>query len=256
MHLYQEGDLLLYNNQPLKLFGLDYTELVYVEAGQFTIGDNTSNYDREKPETEINFDKGYFTGKYLVTQQLYKVVMGTNPSNFKGNYRPVENVSHDDICEGENSFLAKLNTKLKIEYPDLQGTFGLPSEAQWEYAARGGKYWDKPKLTYAGSENINDVGWYKENSSDQPMPVGLKQPNALDLYDMSGNVWEWCADWYAEDYRKLPNDGNPFTVQGTYRVLRGGSYFNHADDCWVALRNNNHSVRRNNDIGFRLVFPR
>jgi sulfatase modifying factor 1 len=255
MHPYQEGDLLLYNDQPFKLFGLDYTELVYVEAGTFKIGDNTSKYDREKPETEITFDKGYFMGKYPVTQQLYKVIMGENPSEFKGNYRPVESVSHDDICKGNNSFLAKLNQKIQTEYSDLQGAFGLPSEAQWEYAARGGQYWDKPKLTYAGSENLNDVGWYDENSNNQTMLVGLKQPNALGLYDMSGNVYEWCADWYVESYQQLPKDGSPYTEQGTYRVLRGGSFFLHADGCRVAYRINDPPVFRFNDIGFRLVFP-
>jgi formylglycine-generating enzyme len=255
MHPYQEGDLLLYNNQPLKLFGLDYTELVYVEAGTFTIGDNASEYDREKPETIITFPKGYFIGKYAVTQQLYEVVTGTNPSRFKGNYRPVETVSHDDICKGSNCFLAKLNEKIQTEYPNLQGGFSLPSEAQWEYAARGGQYWDKPKLTYAGSENLNDVGWYEDNSNNQTLPVGLKQSNALGLYDMSGNVWEWCADWYAGDYRQISKDGSPFAKKGSDRVLRGGSFFIHADYCRAALRNHFRPDGRGNPFGFRLVFP-
>jgi formylglycine-generating enzyme len=258
MQPYQEGDLLLYNNQPFKLFGLDYTELVYVEAGKYIIGDNTSGNDNEKPETEITLKKGYFIGKYVVTQQLYEEVMGMNPSRFtrfKGNYRPVGSLSHDDICEGENSFLAKLNGKLKAGYPDLKATFGLPSEAKWEYAARGGKYWNQPKLTYAGSENLNDVGWYRENSNEQTLPVGLKQPNALGLYDMSGNVYEWCADWYTENYQKIPEDGTPSTKQGPNRVLRGGSFFDHADYSRVARRISGHPTDRDFSFGFRLVFP-
>jgi sulfatase modifying factor 1 len=253
MHPYQEGDLLLYNDQPFKLFGLDYTELVYVEAGTFNIGDNTSG-EKDEKETSITFDKGYFIGKYPVTQQLYEVVTGTNPSNFKGNYRPVERVSHDDICEGENSFLAKLNEKIQDQYPDLRGRFSLPSEAQWEYAARGGQYWDKPKLTYAGSENLNDVGWYRGNSTDQTWPVGLKMPNALGLYDMSGNVWEWCADWYLEDCQILPKDGSPSTIEKLNRVLRGGSYFNVTQYCRVVSRSDDLPNLNDFNFSFRILF--
>lgn len=225
---------------------------MYIEAGTFSIGDNASGKDNEK-EISITFDKGYFIGKYAVTQQLYEAVTNTNPSRFKGNYRPVESVSYDDIGESENSFLAKLNEKIQTQYPDLKGRFDLPSEAQWEYAARGGKYWDKSKLTYAGSANLNDVGWYKENSNEQTMPVGLKQPNALGLYDMSGNVHEWCADWYVESYRQLPNNGSPYTAQGAIRVLRGGSHFNLADFCRVAFRGF-HPNSRGTGFGFRLIF--
>lgn len=252
---YQEGDLLLYNDQPLKLLGLDYTELLYVEAGTFKIGDNTSGNDNEKPETEITFDKGYFIGKYPVTQQLYETVMGENPSDFKGNYHPVENVSHKDICKGANSFLAKLTETIQAKYPDLKGRFGLPSEAQWEYAARGGKYWDKPKLSYAGSENLNDVGWYEDNSHRQTLPVGPKQPNALGVYDMSGNVWEWCADWYVEDYEHIPMDGSPFTKESNNQVLRGGSSSNIAVFCRINYRYSYPPNYRNTGFGFRVVFP-
>lgn len=250
-----EGDLLEYDGKPLKLFGLDYTELVYVEAGSFMMGDNSSRYDSEKPEVAITFREGYYIGKYLVTQELYKAVMGEEPSRFKGKHRPVENVSHNDICSGSESFLAKLNARIKIEYPDLRGAFALPSEAQWEYAARGGKEWDKPKLIYAGSQNINDVAWYNENSNGQTMPVGLKQPNALGIYDMSGNVYEWCADRYSENLSDKPKDGSAYAKQGSFRVLRGGSCFNIADLCCVAYRDYGSPDRRNDNFGFRLVFP-
>lgn len=247
MQNYQEGDLLLYNDQPLKLFGLDYTELVYVEKGSYMMGDF---------EKEIEFKTGYFMGKYPVTQQLYEAVIGENPSRFQGSYRPVERVSYNDICEGNNSFLAQLVEKIQTQYTDLSGEFGLPSEAQWEYAARGGKYWDKPKLTYAGSENLNDVGWYNENSNNQTVLVGLKQPNALNLYDMSGNIYEWCADRYVEDYQQIPKDGTLVTKNGTNRVLRGGSSFSYAEYCSVFYRSNRPTPSRTSDIGFRLVFSK
>ena len=250
----QEGDLLTYKDKPIKLFGLDYTELVYVEAGSFMMGNNNSKYDNEKSEVVITFNKGYYIGQYLVTQELYKEVMGTAPSRFKGKHRPVEKVSHDDICSGSGSFLSKLNFKIKEKYPDLKGQFALPSEAQWEYAARGGKEWDKPKLEYSGSQNINDVAWYRQNSNEQTMPVGLKQPNALGIYDVSGNVWEWCADWNGS-LRYKAKDGSAFTEEGTERVLRGGAYVNYADDCRVADRSYFNPDYRVNSIGFRLVFP-
>ncbi len=241
----QEGDLLTYKGEPLKLFGLDYTELVYVEAGSFMIEDS---------KIKITFNKGYYIGKYLVTQELYKEVMGTDTSGFKGKHRPVETVSHDDICQGSESFLSRLSAKIKLEYPYLKGDFALPREAQWEYAARGGKEWDKPKLEYAGSQNINDVAWYRENSNEQTMPVGLKQPNALGIFDMSGNVWEWCADWYGE-YSEKAKDGSVFTKEGTNRVLRGGGYFFNADYCRVANRINSYPADRDDNFGIRLVFP-
>lgn len=241
----QEGDLLAYKDKPLKLFGLDYTELVYVEAGNFMMGDN---------EKEIRFNQGYYIGKYLVTQELYKAVMGEEPSRFKGKHRPVESVSHDDICKGSNSFLAKLNARIKEEYPELMGSFVLPSEAQWEYAARGGKEWDKPKLEYAGSQNINDVAWYAENSNDQTMPVGLKQPNALGIYDMIGNVWEWCADWYG-DFGENPKDDSVYIKAGAFRVARGGSFISDVDFCRVAFRHKRNVSSNDYNFGFRLVFP-
>lgn len=248
----QEGDLLVYEGEPLKLFGLDYTELVYVEAGSFMMGDNNSGNDREKPEVAITFNKGYYIGKYLVTQELYEEVMGGEPSNFKTKHRPVEQVSHDDICSGPKSFLSKLNERIKMEYLDLRGKFALPSEAQWEYSARGGKEWDKPKLEFAGSQNINDVAWYNENSSTQTMPVGLKQPNALGIYDMSGNTYEWCADRYG-DYSEKHRDGSAFTGRGNYRVVRGGNYFHDADYSRVVFRSYYSPNIRFNYIGFRLA---
>ncbi len=248
-----EGDLLTYNDKPLKLFDLDYTEMVYVEKGSFMMGDNNAERKNEKPEIKITFKSGFYIGKYIVTQELYEFMMGTNPSSFKGKHLPL-GTSHNAICKGEKSFLTQLNAKIKVDYPALKGAFALPSEAQWEYAARGGKAWDKPKLAYAGSDNINDVAWYLKNSEDGIMPVGLKEPNALGLYDMSGNVWEWCADWYKKDLSNIPKDGSEVIQEGTDRVLRGGRLNSRSERCRVANREYHDPEYYSDDYCFRLVF--
>ncbi len=246
---YKEGDLLKdpTTNQPLKLFGLEKTEMVFVEKGSFIMGEGENT-------TEINFKEGYFIGKYPVTQELYEKVMEGNPSRFKGKYRPVETVSWEDICEGKSSFLNQLNDKIQKNVPSLKGSFKLPSEAQWEYAARSGKRWNSLKLIYAGSQNIKDVAWYGENSNDETKPVGLKQSSPLGIHDMSGNVWECCEDLRIEDrnLKLIPKDGTANFKFGTSRVLRGGSYFGNTAFCSVVYRYSLGSV--NSSIGFRLVF--
>ncbi len=190
---YKEGELLEFNEKgETKLFGLNYTEMVYVEKCTFNIGDNSSGKEREK-EVTITFESGYFIGKYLVTQEFYEYITGKNSSRFRGKYRPVENVSWNDVCVGDNCFLKQLNNKLEEKHTSLKGIFSLPSEAQWEYPARGGKAWNKPKLQFAGSNNIHDVAWFSENSNDQTMPVGLKQPNVYGyLYKrLPEDTYEW-----------------------------------------------------------------
>ncbi|MDR6565016.1 MULTISPECIES: formylglycine-generating enzyme family protein [unclassified Arcicella] len=254
---YEEGELLEFNEKgETKLFGLDYTEMVYVEKGTFNIGDNSSGESDEK-EASISFDKGYFIGKYPVTQQLYERITGINPSHFKGKNRPVEYVSWDDICVDSKdnvSFLRQLNNQFSDSEGSTEGKFALPSEAQWEYAARGGKAWDNPKFVYAGSNNIHDVAWFEGNANRQTMPVGLKQPNALGIYDMSGNVFEWCQGWYVSDYTLIPPNGEAFEKSGTLRVLRGGGWYFQAQICRVAYRSDNDPEHRNYYYGFRLVF--
>lgn len=252
---YKEGELLEFNeNGDTKLFGLAYTQMVYVEKGTFNIGDNNSGFENEL-EATITFDKGYFIGKYPVTQEFYQHITGKNQSHFRGKYRPVEMVSWNDICTGEDCFLKQLDAQLKGKAPLLQhiGYFTLPSEAQWEYAARGGKAWNKPKLQFAGSNNIHDVGWFNENSNAQTMPVGLKEPNVLGLFDMSGNILEWCMDTYIEDYQKIPTNGKAYQQSGTYQVLRGGRWSYQVQRCRVAFRNYLPDFRRDS-YGFRLVF--
>lgn len=252
---YSQGETLKdTNGQDFKLFGLDYTELVHVAARgkTFTMGDNNSGYEDEA-ETQITFDHDYFIGRFAVTQELYQKVTGQNPALYKGHSRPVEMLSWDDITD---DFLPKLNKHLQETYPNLQGRFSLPSEAQWEYAAAGGQAWNSPKLEYAGSNNLHDVGWFRDNTDQRTtFPVGLKEPNALGVYDMSGNVWEWCQDDYEFNLSELPKNGLPTPNQkGSSKVLRGGCYFDYRISCRVRYRDYGTPDYRINGHGFRLVF--
>ena len=172
-------------------------------------------------------EKNYYIGKYEVTQAQWKAVMGNNPARFKGADRPVEQVSWNDAME----FCEKLNY---LELAPAGYKFSLPTEAQWEYGARGG---NKSKgYEYSGSNDLKEVAWYVGNSGSQTYDVGGKKPNELGLYDMSGNVWEWCLD----------ADGSP-------RVLRGGSWLNRAYDCRVASRRHRDPDSRSFSYGFRLA---
>jgi formylglycine-generating enzyme required for sulfatase activity len=178
-------------------------------------------------------------GKYEVTQAQWVAVMGSNPSYFQGDNLPVEQVRWEDI----QTFISALNTATGKNYR-------LPTEAEWEYAARGGK--QTHGYTYSGSNTIGDVAWYGENSGYANHTVGTKQPNELGIYDMSGNVWEWCSDWwgnYSSDAQTNPTG----PAQGSTRVIRGGGWSNDATYCAVSYRGNYTPGNRYSDIGFRLV---
>ena len=173
--------------------------------------------------------------------------MGSNPSHFKGcDDCPVESVSWHDA----QSFIERLSTKTGMK-------FRLPTEAEWEYAARGG---NKSKVfQYSGSDNLDEVGWFAENSGDRTHAVGEKKPNELGIYDMSGNVWEWCLDWYDEEYYQdckkkgvVENPTGPET--GSRRVLRGGGWSSDAQNCRPADRFGVDPGLRGSGLGFRLVF--
>lgn len=186
-------------------------DMVRVGAGTFTMGATHEMEDPnsdEKPTHQVTLTNDYYIGKYEVTQALWKAVIGNNPSHFKNDNLPVENVSWNDCQE----FLSKLNS--------ITGkTFSLPTEAEWEYAARGGK--KGRGYQYSGSNKLSDVAWYYKNSKKKTHPVGLKQANELGIYDMSGNVWEWCQDWY--DKYSSSSQINPIgTTSGSCRVFRGG----------------------------------
>ena len=201
-------------------------EMVYVEGGTFRMGATEEQgkdaYDSEKPVHRVTL-ASYLIGKHEVTQALWKEVMGSNPSyNEQGGDYPVERVIWDDCQE----FVKKLNARTGMK-------FRLPTEAEWEYAARGG---DRSKgYKYAGSGNLDEVGWYDGNSGNHTHPVGEKKPNELGLYDMSGNVLEWCEDRFGAYSNEAQT--NPTGPQSGYiRVLRGGGKWNDARSCRVSFR--------------------
>ena len=218
-------------------------DMVRVEAGTFTMGATSemSNPDSdEKPTHQVTLTNDNYIGKYEVTQALWKVVMGNNPSNFKGDNLPVEIVSWNDCQE----FISKLNK--------MTGkTFRLPTEAEWEYAARGGK--KSRGYQYSGSSNLSDVAWYyTSNSGSKTHAVGSKQANELGIYDMTGNVLEWCQDWkgtYSSSSQVNPTGA----TSGSNRVSRGGSWFNFDWYCRSSCRNGSTPDYRYVDLGLRLV---
>ncbi len=222
-------------------------ELVYVQGGMFMMGSEDSEaLDREKPAHQVKLSD-FYIGKYPVTQKQWQAVTGENPSEFQGKQRPVEKVSWHDTQE----FLEKLNQL-------AEKNFRLPTEAEWEYAARGGIY--SQGYTYAGSDRLKQVGWYDDNSDDQTHEVGQLLANELGIHDMSGNVWEWCQDWFDSNYyEKCHQHGVAENPQGpdssSNRVLRGGSYFDNPVGCRSVSRFARDPVDRDDNFGFRLVLP-
>ena len=220
--------------------------MVYVEGGTFTMGataEQGSDADsNEKPAHQVSLSS-FSIGRYEVTQEEWQAVMGSNPSSFKGPKRPVKNVSWDD-CQ---AFIKKLN--------EMTGkNFRLPTEAEWEFASRGGI--KSQGYKYSGSNNLNSVAWYEDNSGNTTHDVGQKSPNELGIYDMSGNVWELCQDWYDDVgnyYRSSPQTNPMGPSSGSLRVLRGGSWNNRAGGCRVSLRGFCYPYDRDNDLGLRLA---
>lgn len=218
--------------------------MVYVEGSTFIMGANFAQRgdaeSDELPAHSVTLDS-FSIGRYEVTQEEWEVVMGSNPSKFKDAKRPVEKVSWDD-CQ---KFISKLNVMTGKK-------FRLPTEAEWEFAARGGN--NSCNSKYAGSNDIDYVGWYKDNSGSATLPVGLKAPNELGLFDMTGNVWEWCADWYGKIYYSeapLINPKGP--SDGTFRVRRGGSWHGEAKVCRVLRRSCRLPSYKCHGIGLRLA---
>ncbi|MBD3342712.1 MAG: SUMF1/EgtB/PvdO family nonheme iron enzyme [Candidatus Lokiarchaeota archaeon] len=231
------------------------TNFVKVKGGTFKMGDEHGDLNEVcRPVHEVII-ADFFISRILVTQKQWFDLMGSNPSRFKnGDDYPVERVSWDDVQE----FIEKLNEKTGLK-------FRLPTEAEWEYASRGGHKAQVEdgihvgKFKYAGSNELDEVGWFNENSGGKTHPVRRKKPNELGLYDMSGNVWEWCQDWYDDNfYKECHKKGvveNPVcTKEGSSRVMRGGSWFSFAEFCRSANRSRPYPVGRSNVIGFRLVF--
>ena len=237
-------------------------ELVLIPAGEFLMGSPDAEehaLDSEKPRHQVRISKPFYLGRYEVTQEQWEAVMGSNPSHFKGAKNPVEQVSWDD-CQ---AFLSKLNAN----FAGGDGRFVLPTEAQWEYACRAGS-----TTRYGFGDDKSGLGeyaWYAGNTGDKmhsahgkvgPMDsqthaVGQKKPNPWGLYDMHGNVWEWCADRYDKSYyANSPADDPTGPVAGSGRVHRGGSWLDWAVSCRSAVRYGGTPGFRFDDMGFRACF--
>ncbi len=231
--------------------GQDFTEtawgvnmkMIWVEGGEFMMGCTSEQGggcgDDEKNVRRVTVD-GFYIGMLEVTQAQWELVMGTNPSYSKGTDLPVEWVSWAEAME----FCNRLSQK-------TGKTYTLPTEAQWEYAARGGNRADGTK--YAGSNMVDAVAWYKDNSGGKTHPCGTKRANALGIYDMSGNVCEWCKDWYSSSYTSYDTNNPNGPSSGSYRVYRGGSWYGSAWYCSVACRAYNWPSTRHISFGFRVV---
>ena len=218
-------------------------EFVAVPAGELLMGSprgepGRRNSDRRQREVQIT--SAYCIGAYEVTQEQYEAVMGKNPANFPGAKNPVERVSWQDAVD----FCARLSGK------DGR-TYRLPTEAEWEYACRAGS-----TTAYSFGDDplrLDDQAWYSRNSGERPHEVGLKLPNAWGLYDMHGNVWEWCQDWYAQGDRPSAPEDPTVPTSGAYRVVRGGSWFDYPVPLRSAARGRDYPPNRADDHGFRVV---
>ena len=216
-------------------------EFVLIPAGSFLMGSNSGDIG-EKPVHQVTISKPFYMGKYEVTQEQWRALMGSNLSLFPGPKRPVEQVSWSD-CQ---NFLANLKPKVKGLKPSL------PTEAQWEYACRAGSnsayyYGDNPA-------DLKRYAWFDQNSKNTTHPVGEKLPNAWGLYDMYGNVYEWCADFFGLDYYGSSSAQNPTgPATGEYRSLRGGSWSFYAVNCRSAIRFWNVPAFHFSNLGFRVV---
>lgn len=217
-------------------------EMVFVAGGSFTMGCTNEQGDDcttdENPSHEVQLT-GFAIAKYEVTQALWQQVMGNNPSRFKGDSLPVENVTWDDV----QLFLQRLNAKTGKKYR-------LPTEAEWEYAARGGQ--QSRQNRFAGSTELAAVAWFSANAENSTHNVGTRQANELGLFDMSGNVWEWCEDLYGA--YGSDRQTNPIGAKkGTARVLRGGCYASTERQCRVSGRKSLYQLGKDYMTGFRLA---
>lgn len=260
------------NNLSVKLISfLNYFNMIEVPSGSFTMGAPSSedgSRDKERPQHQVKISKPFYMGKYEVTQTLYKSLMGTNPSHFEGTTLPVERVSWLDV----QKFLIKLNTIAGCSKSDTlklvdqlgidavpSGCFRLPTEAEWEYAARA----NAQKTFGLGNKlNVNDANFngnfpYGESSlkgnRKKTIPVGSFKPNAFGLYDMHGNVHEWCQDWYDEKFYKKESISDPVNMKKSkYRIFRGGAWAQHGKDLRSAYRGSFFPGYKHRIVGFRL----
>lgn len=232
--------------------------LTYVEGGTFQMGNSSGGDDEERPVHRVTVDS-FYMGTYEVTQDIYEEMMGSNPSHWEGKHLPVEQVSWIDAVKFANvlSRYDGLDEVYTIRGSSVscdwsKRGYRLPTEAEWEYAARGGKH--SRGYTYAGSNMVGEVAWYISNSGYKTHDVGIKKANELGLHDMSGNVWEWCWDLYGI-YPALEQTNPRGPELDSTRVVRGGSWSYSAAGVQLAFRNSNAPSDRSNYGGFRLVLP-
>ena len=224
-------------------------KMIHVEGGMFMMGANKGDewaYPDEKPVHQVTLSD-YWIGETQVTQAMWQEVMDETPSRFKGSPNlPVESVSWVECQE----FIKRLN-----ELDLTEKKFDLPTEAQWEFAARGGNLGkEKSYLNlYAGSNYVEDIAWFEGNSLDKTHPGGVLEPNELGIYDMSGNVWEWCKDWYDNNYSNSPMTDPMGSEVGSHNVVRGGSWCDNAAGCRVSCRLINRPEFKDGKLGLRLA---
>ena len=228
-------------NKTFTVDGIDF-KMIRVEGGTFEMGEtkNHPELDRDDPTTCMVTLTDYYIGETEVTQGLWYVVMGSCPAVFQGDEMlPVENVSWND-CQ---TFISRLN--------DMLGTqFRLPTEAEWEFAARGGN--KSHGYGWSGSDDAEEVAWHDNTSNEKSHPVATKKPNELGIYDMSGNVWEWCNDRYS-DYTSTPKTNPQGARSGSLRVDRGGSWHNRREKTSVTHRGIYSANFKNKFTGLRLA---
>jgi len=216
-------------------------EMVFVKGGKFRMGSNRGGND-ERPVHDVYLDD-FYIGKYEVTQAQWYSILDKDPSDryFAGcDSCPVERVTWFHVQE----YIEKLNEKTGLNYR-------LPTEAEWEYAARGGVLSRGDK--YSGSNSLDSIAWYDANSANEAHPIGRKKPNELGIFDMSGNIYEWCSDWYSPDYYRVSEKENPAgPPEGIKRVIRGGSWFFDRSGLRVAEREGGNPDFRYGYVGFRL----
>ena len=230
------------------------TNLVWIPPGTFTMGSPANEVDRdpdEGPQTMVTISRGFWMGKYLVTQGNYLSVVGSNPSFFQGDdaTRPVEQVSWNDAT---NYCALATAQELAVGRIPTNCVYRLPTEAEWEHACRAGtttRFYYGDDLGYT---NLVNYAWYLENNDNTTRSVGQKLPNAFGLYDMAGNVFEWCQDWYGQYAGGSVTDPQGPGL-GSFRVIRGGCWFADAKDCRSALRGNAFPTDSNLIQGFRVL---
>jgi sulfatase modifying factor 1 len=218
----------------------------------FTFGTPREKQDRKLQEIAIS---DFYMSQYLVTRELWERVMRDATSQTGNEQIPVDHVSFNEIA-GERGFLERLNAhastrRLSTEFNGDLG-FRLPSETEWEYAARGGVHW-QDDFIFSGGNDLDGVGWYQANSENSVRPVGQKAPNQLGLYDMSGDLWEWCQDYFHRDTDKVPKDGRACEDVSNFRVLRGGCHNNGPMHCTATWRYEIEPDYKDGCIGFRLA---